>query len=605
MQNNAVIRRVFRLTLASYFVANLMTVLGSVIDGLIVGNTMDDAAVAAVGLVSPAVLFFSVLGTTVSVGFQDQSLASLSRGDTELAGRSLTGAFYAGTVISLIVMLVTLLFTDKVLFISGVSEGSASYQHCVEYLRGTAIGLPGMTWMAIFARGTHVEGRHRAAGIAMIATVALNLLGDLVCIELLDSGMFGIAVDTSISYYVGAAILGRHYLSSDSLIKPALKGITFQEALEVSRHGVQAGIVSLVYGLTMVMRANMINAAIDIWGNEAIGLQAYNVQVQVNYIVGVFMASAVDTMFLLAAMYRKEEDRTSYKQTMRHVVGVELISTIAISAFIYCFSGMITMLYLGKGAGAAYVTTTSVLKTYSVGLVFQMIVLAFANYIQLFSHGLAACLVYAFSNAVLPVFGLGFGRAAAVASHGNVVAGLFGGLSSCHIVTVLILPLVALVINRDVKGRDFFWMMPDSFGVPPEDELRAVITSEDEVMEFSRAAWDFCEKKGESRRLAYLTSLSVEEMANNVIKHGFKKDKKPHSLSVRIVCKDDSLILRFRDNCRGFDPRKKYESIFGNEDPGRMIGIRMIMAGAEEVRYTSMLDLNNLIIIIRKDREQC
>jgi anti-sigma regulatory factor (Ser/Thr protein kinase) len=96
----------------------------------------------------------------------------------------------------------------------------------------------------------------------------------------------------------------------------------------------------------------------------------------------------------------------------------------------------------------------------------------------------------------------------------------------------------------------------------------------------------------------------VEEMANNVIKHGFKKDKKPHSLSVRIVCKVDSLILRFRDNCRGFDPRKKYESIFGNEDPGRMIGIRMIMAGAEEVRYTSMLDLNNLIIIIRKNREQ-
>ena len=44
MQDNAVLRRVFRLTLDSYFAANLMTVLGSVRDGLIVGNTMDDAA---------------------------------------------------------------------------------------------------------------------------------------------------------------------------------------------------------------------------------------------------------------------------------------------------------------------------------------------------------------------------------------------------------------------------------------------------------------------------------------------------------------------------------------------------------------------------------
>lgn len=32
--------------------------------------------------------------------------------------------------------------------------------------------------------------------------------------------------------------------------------------------------------------------------------------------------------------------------------------------------------------------------------------------------------------------------------------------------------------------------------------------------------------------------------------------------------------------------------------------IRMIMAGAEEVRYTSMLDLNNLLIIIRKELEK-
>ena len=101
-----------------------------------------------------------------------------------------------------------------------------------------------------------------------------------------------------------------------------------------------------------------------------------------------------------------------------------------------------------------------------------------------------------------------------------------------------------------------------------------------------------------SERTAYLTSLAIEEMATNVVKHGFTKDDRDHTLSVRLVDKDDELILRFRDDSPGFDPRSKYEAIFRNPDISRMIGLRMIMAEAREVSYTSMFSLNNLIIRI-------
>ena len=92
-------------------------------------------------------------------------------------------------------------------------------------------------------------------------------------------------------------------------------------------------------------------------------------------------------------------------------------------------------------------------------------------------------------------------------------------------------------------------------------------------------------------------------MAKNVIEHGFSKDKKKHTLSARIVHKDDELIIRLRDNCESFDPRKKYEQIYANEDIGSGIGIRMIMAEASEVRYTTMFNLNNLLIRIKKEVE--
>ncbi len=73
----------------SFFVSNIITVLGSMMDSFTVSNTMDEAAVAAVGFVSPAVILFSLIGTTASVGFLIMCIRYLSRGDKESAGKAL------------------------------------------------------------------------------------------------------------------------------------------------------------------------------------------------------------------------------------------------------------------------------------------------------------------------------------------------------------------------------------------------------------------------------------------------------------------------------------------------------------------------------------
>ena len=63
-------------------------------------------------------------------------------------------------------------------------------------------------------------------------------------------------------------------------------------------------------------------------------------------------------------------------------------------------------------------------------------------------------------------------------------------------------------------------------------------------------------------------------------------------MDIRVTHKED-WILRIRDDCEKFDPVAFFEK---DPDAENHIGLRMILKQAKEVRYTSTLDLNNLVV---------
>jgi two-component sensor histidine kinase len=79
-------------------------------------------------------------------------------------------------------------------------------------------------------------------------------------------------------------------------------------------------------------------------------------------------------------------------------------------------------------------------------------------------------------------------------------------------------------------------------------------------------------------------------MAGNTVSHGFAPSGKNH-LSVRVQHRENRWVLRFRDDCRAFDPVSYVPS--GEEDA---LGIRLVMAMADDIRYTYSLNMNNLTI---------
>ena len=133
---------------------------------------------------------------------------------------------------------------------------------------------------------------------------------------------------------------------------------------------------------------------------------------------------------------------------------------------------------------------------------------------------------------------------------------------------------------------------PD-FGARTQNMLEFRIHNMEEVTGASESAKVFCMEQGRSEKTANFVALCVEEMASNVIKHGFSSKRKNH-LGVRIQNKGDRWVIRFRDDCRAFDP---LHYVFKDNEPP-VSGIRLMMSIADDARYTYSLNLNNLMLVI-------
>ena len=161
---------------------------------------------------------------------------------------------------------------------------------------------------------------------------------------------------------------------------------------------------------------------------------------------------------------------------------------------------------------------------------------------------------------------------------------------------ILIFVIYSIIKNKGLtKSLEKFLVIPKDFGVSRDHRLDLSVLNMDDVISVSEKIMNFCMDQGIDRRRSYIAGLSMEEMAGNVVEHGFGLDKKKHSIDIRVVNKGGKLFLRIKDDCMTFDPKDKMGKM---EDDGsfKNIGINMIINMAEEVDYQSILGMNVLTI---------
>lgn len=588
-KEKTIVEEVFTASLVAYLLSTLAYSIGPIVDGAMIGNHLGVEAVASYGLIWPIVFVYSMIGAILSGGLRNLYTDLLADGKTKEANRAFTVVNIICLLISLALCIITIIFMTPIIGLLGADGSAANLAPQVRrYIYGYIIGVPFMNGATVLSSFMNIDADGNRAIYSVVVMTIVDIIGDFIAIYVLHGDLFEIALATSIGNIVYFIILSLHFLRKKRILKFDFEkdDNSLKYIIESFNNGATTGVARIASAIGNIL----INRILTKYTIAAF-IAAYSVHRSMSTIVNATYLGVADTVWMLSSIYFGEEDIQSLDELQRVALRIGLIICVIASVLLIIFSPFLAGLYIGKTDSQAYRYALQAIRFFAYSTPFYLIVYSFEDYLYGVKKTLDSYLytILVESLALVPAV--------------YILVRLIGGQGARYatlISLVFIVLLTYIYIKRQPHGKNFHdkrLLLEDGFGVEAGAELSLDANSMFEVVGMSKLAGLFCKENGLSEKQGYYLSLCIEEMAGNIIEHGFN-DGKPHTINMRILAKKDEVILRLRDNCRPFDPIQRYEMTKSNNDPLSNIGIKMVVKMCKEIHYLSTFNTNNLIIKI-------
>lgn len=585
-ESDSVIRKLFWDSFFVMMASELSIAASNLIDSLMVSNFLGTEMFAAQSLVSPFFGLVAIASGLLATGTQVVVSKNIVKGQFEESDRAFSFSLFVGLVISALVTAACLLFGNSVSRIFGASPDDVMlFDATKAYLAGLGIGAIPLTLNVILTPVLQLNGDRKRAKYTMFVIAGVNCAFNALSIFVLDWGMFGIGLATSVAQWSGMVIYLLHFRKRNIMCHIRLRGLRFRGIKDVLIIGFPKATVRVCNTL----RPLLINRWVLFLSTSA-AMSAVGINNNIRDFFRIPETAVALTVMLIAGTFYGEQDRESLKKIVRISMTYNLMINVVLSIVVFVAAPVLVAIYEKNGT-VAYNMAVICLRWTAVGLLFYTVNEYFMDFMLgtgRHKHVHIFTIFERFIYAVVCAYVLGllFGI--------NGVFASFSVAEMCFTVHVLI--HVWVTNKKFPKELELFMLLPRNFGTEPDMTLDCSICNMDEVIGVSETVMEFCCERGIDRRRAYFAALCTEEMAANIVEHGFAPGK-PQSLMIRVLISDDDLILRFRDSCRLFNIRERYEAV-DKKDATKNIGIRMVMSIAKDVMYVNALNLNTTIIKI-------
>ena len=548
------------------------------IDNLFIGRSLGKDALAAVGFFSPVTTaigfcYVIILGAQVLTG------NLVGAGKTKKVNQLFISAFAVLTVIFTVFTLCCLSFRGGIAAILG-ADGNTHDLLC-SYILGYAPGILPQVLTAMLMALCPFNNEMKRSYSAIGAMIAGNLLGDWLLIE--GSGLFGIGLASTISSTAALLILLPGFFKKDKLFHFQLRdGFDFRLVLMAAARGLP----SLMLSVGVIIKNYCFNTSLNQFSGAA-GVAVAGIMATVSGLTGAIPSGCSNAFSALAGIYYGEEDRESLIDLARIAMGAGVTSCTLTSFLMMVLSRPLSILFLPNDPSVQSLAVRMFILTFLYLIPNVIMNILLQSYRAQNRMTLVNIMSFA-ETAVIGLFTL-----AAIPVLGTDAAWISNTVVDVLCIAVILISVI-LYNHRFDLSTPALLKLSDSFGAKEGEYVNFSATSMEVVSDISQKVIRFCTDHDYPGRIANHVGLCIEEMACNILRHGFKSKNRCYA-DIRVVSRDGDLTVRIRDNCHEFDPRKRM-TYYDPEHPEKNIGTRIVSRMAQQIDYYNNAGINTLIM---------
>ncbi|MBR1663853.1 MAG: ATP-binding protein [Ruminococcus sp.] len=584
MHNSGIITRLFFRLLPVQIILVAIGSVNSIIDGAVAGKFIGPAALSVIGLYFPMLKLADTVNAVLVGGSQILCGKYLGRGELDKTRKVFSLDLFVTVCFSLVI--VAAFLTVPGLIAKGLGADSKTLDGLTDYLKSMSFGVTGTMLASQLSVFLQLEQKEKLTYIGIAAMAVSNISLNLIFVKVLDMGMLGLGLSTSISSWLFCIIQASYYFTDKAAIRFERKSIDFSYFKEMIRIGMPGAVVQLC----QTIRGMALNKIILAFAGTT-ALAAYSAVGTFGCAYFAVTAGVASATRLLVSVYVGEEDRAGLLMIMKTSIykGIGLVSGVAFISIL--LAPLFTAIFCPDKGSEVYGLTLQYFRLFPFSMPLSCLFVIFSNYYQCIDR-MKIVHVTSVLDGVVGITLMSLILAPFMGALGIWLSQIFAGFFPVGAILIY----TCMVNKRFPTSIESLLVMRDDFGVPKEDRMDLTIRNEEEVLDTSKAVITFCKQHGIDHRRSFYSGLCIEEMAGNIVRHGFIAGRK-NSMDIRVVMKNDSMLIRFKDTCKPFDP-KEFSQMFTPEDKTHNIGIRMISRISTDMEYHYVLGLNVLSIRI-------
>lgn len=364
----------------------IFTSIYGVVDGVFVSNCVGSDAFAAVNLIMPIIMILGSVGFMIGTGGSAIVSKTLGEGKKEKANEYFSMLVYLCVVSGVILSVIGIIFTGPIAVLLG-AKGSIA-KDCVTYGRTVFFMLTGLFLQNAFQSFLVVAEQPKLGLFVTLLAGFTNIFLDFLFVYVLRFGVFGAALATGISQFVGSVIpiiyfaggknnvlkLTKCRFNKDIIIKTCINGSSEMVT------NMSMSLVNILYNMQLMKYI----------GTN--GVVAYGIIMYVGFIfVGTYMGYAVGSAPVISYHYgagNKDELKNLFKRSLTIII----VSSVVMTLIAEIIAGYLAGIFVSYDNNLLELTTEAI-RIYAVSYLISGINIFASSFFTALNNGVVSAVI--------------------------------------------------------------------------------------------------------------------------------------------------------------------------------------------------------------------